>query len=148
MKTLIFILATLIIIGCNKDKNEAVCATAELIFINESGEDIFNSSTQNNLSISEFEVYAEDSLNRLNFVEQTNSGNIFDIWVYGEKGLEGGNTYLKLGNLTVDTIYAKFKEKGNSIFISELYYNGILLDNNSNVTECSDTIFKIRVKTN
>jgi hypothetical protein len=142
----VFILVLLGFCACGKDKNEDICAGANFIFVNESGEDILSSLTQNHLDISEFKVIAEDSTNRLTFIEQTNDGNVVGIGVYGFKGMEGGNTFLKFGNITTDTIYAEFMEKGSSAFISHLYYNGKLIDNNSNVTECNDTVFVIEVK--
>ena len=138
------IIAGIITFGCTK--GEDICSLADFIFVNESGADIFNPSTQDHLDISDFKVYAEDSINRLNYIEKTDSGNVVEIWVYGAMNGAGGNTFLKFGNLTTDTIYAEFKEKGNSTFISRLYYNGKLIVNNSGVTECSGTVFRIKVK--
>ncbi len=146
MKTIVYILVLLSICACGKDKNEDICAGANFIFVNDSGEDILSSSSPNHLDISELKVFAEDSTNRLNFIEQTDDGNVVGIGVYGLKGMEGGNTFVKFGNITTDTIYAEFKEKGSSAFISKLYYNGKLIDSNSGVTECNDTVFIIKVK--
>jgi hypothetical protein len=87
------------------------------------------------LEISDLKAYAMDSFSRLNFTDTINGMNIFNIWVYGEIEKEG-STYLKLGNITIDTIFVKYREVGNSIFISELYYNGKLIEGNESVGEC------------
>ncbi len=55
--------------------------------------------------------------------------NYFDIEINGSPS-QDGITYLELGSITTDTIYARYQKKGSSIFISELYYNNVLLERN------------------
>jgi hypothetical protein len=139
MKTIITIsLAFLTFFGCDKEKGEVVCSSAEFIFVNQNGDDIFNPNTSNYLELSEFAAYTKDSINTLNFTDTLNGMNVFDIWLHGEIEKEG-ITYFKFGNITIDTVYAKLKERGNSIFISELYYNDSLIEKNKSVGECGDT---------
>ena len=136
-RSLIFVIL-LLLSGCEKEKAEAVCAHAEFVFVNQAGEDIFNDLTQDHLTLSDFSVTTSDSVVNLNYYRYfDNDTNFFDI---GLNGLAGaGTTYFRFGNLTVDTIFAKFEEQGNSIFIKELYYNGDLIEENKNVSECGGT---------
>ena len=146
MKTLILILITsLLLSSCDKDKGEVICSNAEFIFVNQTGKDIFNPETLNHLNITSFEAFANDSISRLNFTDTADGVNVFYVWLYGEIE-KVGTTYLKFGNITVDTILAKFEEKGNSLFISELYYNGVLIEKNESWGECGNQIHKITIK--
>lgn len=141
---IIIILSILSFVSCEKDKNTATCTGASFIFLNENGEDIFNKNTLNHIDTSDFEAYTPEG-RQMEFRTDTLYGiNHFDIWINGEMDLEG-TTYLKFGELTIDTIYAKFEEKGNSLFIRELYYNGILLEKNEGVTQCLTKVHEITV---
>jgi len=158
MKTIITIsLSVLTFFGCDKEKGEVVCSDAEFIFVNQNGEDIFSDSTEGHLEISAFCIYTPDNSVTLNYyVYNTNDTNYFEpgnnlSYMYefqiGINGLLGdGITYLKFGDISVDTIYAKYKEKGNSLFISELYYNDSLIENNDGGTQCGTNTHIITVK--
>lgn len=138
----IFLLA---LIGCDKETGEVICSSAEFIFVNQAGDDIFNPNTTDHLEISDFELFTPDSVIELNFYTDTINGiNHFQIGINGRAEKEGV-TYLKFGNITTDTIFSKFKEKGNSLFISELYYNGKLIEKNDGVTECGTKVHEITV---
>lgn len=145
MKTLVLtciILFTLY--SCNKNKGEVICSTAEFVFVNPSGVDIFNDSVANHLEISDFSVYTPDNAVNLNYyVYFVNNKNQFKV---GINGLSGeGITYFKFGNITIDTIYAKYEEKGSSLFIRELHYNGRLIEENDGVTDCGTQVHEIIV---
>lgn len=146
MKTFILsIIIILLIPSCDKEKGEAVCSKAEFIFINQAGQDIFNPETPNFLNVTSFEAFAKDSISRLNFTDIADGMNVFDVWLYGEIE-KVGTTYLKFGNINIDTVLAKFKENGNSLFISELYYNDSLIEKNEIWGECGTQVHKITIK--
>jgi hypothetical protein len=138
MKINIYILfISLFLISCDKEKEEAICSASSFLFLNEKGEDIFNKNTINYIESSELFVFTPEG-NRF----PVNTFTINDV-NYFQFGINGANnpglistTYLQLGDLTIDTITAKFLEVENSLFINELFYNGVLLEKNSNVTTC------------
>jgi len=133
----------LIFIGCEK-KGENICSSTSFIFVNQAGEDIFNPSTPSHIDISDFDIITPDDKIKMNFYNYfVNDTNLIEI---GINGLSGeGYTYLKFGNLNIDTIYAKYKESGNSLFINELYYNGNLIEINEFPTQCGTKGHKITV---
>lgn len=140
----VFVLALLLFSSCDEE-SEYICADSEFIFVNLNGDDIFNENTPNHLRLSQFEVFTKDNVGRLNFTGISGGTNIFNLWLYGEIEKEG-YTYLKFGELNIDTIYAKFEEIGNSLFISELYYNGELIEENIGPTQCGTHTHTISIK--
>jgi hypothetical protein len=136
MKNLLLLMTLLINLRCHKDKETAKCIDAAFVFVNQSGEDIYNPSTLNHLDSTDIKAYAEDSINRVYDFGRDDDGNkAYKIFLYGENSFEG-DTYVKLGNITIDTIHAVFEKRENSIFISQLFYNSSLIESNLNVSEC------------
>ena len=146
-KELIFLLMLLVLtaISCNK-KHTAVCGMEEFVFLDEEGNDLFNENTPGHLSIDDIHAYTPegDSLNVIHVSYQDT--NHFLVEINGNPS-QDGITYLELGSITTDTIYARYQKKGSSIFISELYYNNVLLERNHGWGDCSTSeVIKIVVK--
>jgi hypothetical protein len=140
MKKLTILLILPLFVCCHPENDTFICSGVDIKFLNQSGEDIFDSATSNHLELSDIKVYAADSVDRLNFIgKDADNKHVFNLWVYGEgvSSLEGA-TFIKLGNITTDTLSAKFSKGNSSIYIKELYYNGILIENNANASECGD----------
>jgi hypothetical protein len=122
--------------SCNKENNQAiVCGSKTFIFIDDDGNDIFNENTVNHISTDELKAYTPEgrilNIEHLTFENENNF--IIDL-----NGLEGeGITYIELGSITTATIFIRSQEKENTTFISELYYNNILLETNEHEGECS-----------
>ena len=135
MKFSIVLLIMFSIISCNKKHNEEiVCGSKTFIFFDKNGNDLFDKNTMNHLSTDELQAHTpEGKILNIKHIIYENK-NYFDIELNGLKG--EGITFLKLGTITIDTIFVKSKEKGNSIFISELYYNNVLLEINKSENEC------------
>jgi len=63
----------------------------------------------------------------------------------GTPSLEG-STYLVFDTINIDTIFTKFARQGNSLYASEIYYNGVLTESNINVTQCGSQHHEIIVR--
>ncbi len=139
MRYILILVFITLLFSCEKESTH-VWKGAEFIFINQNGNDIFSKNTSNHLELSDFKAYAKDSSSRLNFIDTLNGMNVFDIWLYENLENKNGYTFLKLGNITTDTLFAKFTKGNNSYFISELYYNDSLIENNIYAASIMHTI--------
>ncbi len=142
MKHIAILLITIVLAfySCNKKTETDVCGTKQFIFVDKNGNDIFNKNTDNHLSINDIEIYTPENrkLNVIHLIFENKNNFIIE--------LNNGTTYIKLGNITIDTVFATYKEEGNSLFISELYYNNILLEKNKHLSECDKNNPKIIVE--
>jgi len=143
---LLFLLMPLLAISCRLPGCTVVCGMKEFVFLDEEGNDLFNENTPGHLSIDDIRAYTPEG-DSLAVVHISYQGiNYFDIGINGNPS-QDGITYLELGSITTDTIYARYQKKGSSIFISELYYNNVLLERNHDWGDCSTSeVIKIVVK--
>ena len=143
MRYILILVFIALLFSCEKESTH-VCKGAEFIFVDQNGNDIFSKNTPNHLELSDFRAYSKDSINRLNFTDTLNGMNVFDIWIYAMLENKNNYTFLKFGNLTIDTLFAKLTKDGNSFYISELYYNDSLIEKNSS---CAQIVHTITIKT-
>ncbi len=125
-------------INCHKPNCTLVCGMKEFRFFNDEGNDIFNENIPGHLTVDQIRAYTPEGRN-LNVIHGVYQGvNYFHIEINGNPD-RAGITYLELGSLTTDTIYARWKKKENSRFISELYYNNTLLETNNDIIDCENS---------
>ncbi len=144
---LLLLLIPLLAISCRLPGCTVVCGMKEFVFLDEEGNDLFNENTPGHLSIDDIRAYTPegDSLHVIH-PPSPDINNHFLIEINGSPGRDS-ITYLELGSITTDTIYARYQKKGSSIFISELYYNNVLLERNHSWGDCStNELIKIVVK--
>lgn len=134
---ILFLIISLFLIGCDKEKEEVICSGSGFLFLNENGEDLFNKNTLNYLESTDLTVFTPEGIQFPVYSYTINNLNYFQFGVNGAKnpGLIS-TTYVQFEDLTIDTIKAKFLQIENSLFINELFYNGVLLEKNINVTSC------------
>jgi len=141
---MLFIILSLFLIGCDKEKEEVICSAAGFLFLNEDGEDLFSKNTLNYLEHSDLVVYTPEGHVFPIYSDTINNKNYFSFGINGaENPGVFSTTFLQFGSITVDTITARFIEVENSLFINELFYNGVLIEQNSGVTTCGTQTHEI-----
>ncbi len=130
-------------LSCNKDKSTNICAVQTFSFFNESGKDLFDKNTVNHLEPETLKAYNLSGEEVQIIFGEINGIHEFDIYILP---LEGFAT-THIGELTVDTISYHFKEKGNSQYVNQVYYNGELKMTHDEPTQCgSGSVVKITIK--
>jgi len=84
-------------------------------------------------------------MNSVLFPGAVNGFNGIELGLNGAGTLEG-STYLVFDTINIDTIFTKFARQGNSLYASEIYYNGVLTESNINVTQCGSQHHEIIVR--
>jgi hypothetical protein len=129
MKYIALVLVLVLFSRCDTENSENVCIGRTFIFNDNEGNDLFNENTINHIPIDELKVYTPEgrSLNISHFIYENE--NVFNIELNGATGED--ITLFEIGDITIDTVFVKTKQSGNTLFISELYYNDILLETNT-----------------
>ncbi len=136
MKYILFVIAFVMFLGCEKDersveKPDAFYSTVmEFAFKNKSGNDMLDPDTPEAFDHSLIETFIMKSGSKE--VITNGSSNLFSK----ERGfytlllnLTNQTTYLKLSETTTDTIVTEIKSGSNFAYITKLWYNGELVYN-------------------
>lgn len=144
MKILLIIFVVLCItMSCSKDKGENVCSGQDFSFLDESGNDLFNQSISGHLDTLDLKAYKLNGEELGVVIGKVNG--IYQFLI----GINPGDftTIIQIGEITNDTLFANYKEVGNSLFIHQVFYNGQLVMTNEESTECgSGKVVSVIVK--
>ncbi|OYT17697.1 MAG: hypothetical protein B7C24_01245 [Bacteroidetes bacterium 4572_77] len=123
-----------IMMSCSKNKSENICSAQTFSFFNEAGNDLFDQNISGHLDVKDLKAFklSGEELNIIN-------GKFDDVYQF-DIGINQGDftSIIQIGDITTDTITAKYKEKGNSYYIYQVYYNGKLVITNEEPTNCGD----------
>jgi hypothetical protein len=142
-KSILCLIMIWIAMSCSKDKGENVCAGQNISFFDESGNDLFSQDISGHLDTLDLKAY-KLSGEELSIVYGKING-VYEFLI----GINPGDftTIIQIGEITTDTLFANFKEVGNSLFIHQAFYNGRLIMTNEDATECgSGKVVNVVVK--
>ena len=131
-----------IMMSCSKNKSEDICSVQTYSFFNEAGNDLFDQNISGHLDVKDLKVF-KLSGEELNIIH-----GIFDGVYQFDIGINSGDftSIIQIGNITTDTITAIYKEKGNSYYIHQVFYNKELIITNEEPTQCNSSIAEIIIK--
>ena len=142
-KIIIGTIILLIAISCNKEKGENIFMFQTFSFFDKNGNDLFNQNITNHLDTSDIKAYSLSGGEEGIVYGKFDGVYQFDIPINSVDY----TTTIQLGEITTDTIFANYKEVGNSLFIHQVYYNGQLVMTNEQPTECgSGKVVSVVVK--
>jgi hypothetical protein len=133
-KSILIALLLSILMSCEKEKNFNMCQVQVFSFYDASGNDLFDSNIDGHIDTAAFSSY-------------NLSGKKINIGYWKYEGIYqfaigvdavDFTTILHFGDLTKDTLFAEYREKGNSLFIHKLYYNGKLVKTNDHSSQCGN----------
>lgn len=143
MKKLIIIMMFFGLLSCNKEKDSNLCMNQVFSFFDENGNDIFDQNLSSHLDTLALKTYTLSGEEVGNTIWKVNGIYQFNIFINNIDS----TTIVKIGELTIDTISADFKEVDNALFIHKVFYNGLLVMTNEESTECgSGKVVNVVVK--
>ena len=112
-------------------------------FFDENGNDIFDQNLSSHLDTLALKTYTLSGEEVSNTIWKVNGIYQFNIFINNIDN----TTIVKIGELTIDTISADFKEVDNALFIHKVFYNCLLVMTNEESTECgSGKVVNVVVK--
>ncbi len=126
-----------------------MCPYSRFVFLSENQQDIFNNNNPVHIDSSRFKVLDSDGAEFYwTFWPDTiNSTTKVSVSLDGADIPElRDTTYLIFDTFNIDTIFTIFAKTENSLYPEEIYYNGELIENNINVTQCGIQLHEIIVR--
>ncbi len=131
------------LLSCSKEKDSNLCMNQVFSFFDENGNDIFDQNLSSHLDTLALKTYTLSGEEVSNTIWKVNGVYQFNIFINNIDS----TTIVKIGELTIDTISADFKEVDNALFIHKVFYNGLLVMTNEESTACgSGKVVNVFVK--
>lgn len=142
-KSIIVIIMFFGLLSCNKEKDSNLCMNQVFSFFDENGNDIFDQNLSSHLDTLALKTYTLSGEEVSNTIWKVNGVYQFNIFINNIDS----TTIVKIGEITIDTISADFKEVENALFIHKVFYNGQLVMTNEESTACgSGKVVNVFVK--
>lgn len=136
MKIIIIIFSMIVLHSCGDSTN--FCNQQYFSFKNKKGDDIFNIDTAGGIKPTDLKLFRNSQEEVEVIVWQEDSTYMFEVFF----DMNYDTTFIKIGDITTDTIITKFAEKGATTYIEKLYYNGVLTDR---ISTCDNEVINITV---